>query len=302
MSLKLAFMGTPDFAVPSLVQCLEAGHEIRAVYTQPPRPAGRGMALQPSPVQRFAESRGLPVRTPKRLKDPSEHQAFAELGLDVAIVAAYGLILPKPILDAPCFGCINVHASLLPRWRGAAPIQRAIEAGDAETGITIMQMNEGLDTGDMLLVERMPISSDDTTDSLQKRLADLGARTLRSALHLLEQGKLKPQPQPEKGTTYAAKIAKEEMHIDWRRSAKEIDRKIRAFGAWTQASGARIKIRRAQEIEASGEPGVVIDDAPTIACGQASLRLLEVQREGRGPQDAASFLRGFDLPVGTRLS
>jgi len=294
-------MGTPDFAVPSLSHCLAAGHDVCMVYTQPPRPAGRGMALQPSPVQRLAEARGIAVRSPKRLKDAAEQQAFAALTLDLAIVVAYGLILPKAILDAPRLGCINVHASLLPRWRGAAPIQRAIEAGDTETGITIMQMDEGLDTGAMLLGKSLAIGADMTAQSLHDQLAELGAKTLIEALSAIAAGRQVPQAQSDIGAIYAPKITKPETRIDWHRPAVEIDRRIRAFGGWTQGLGARIRIHRVQPVDGSGPPGTVLDNAPTVACGQGALRLIELQREGKAIQDAAAFLRGFALAVGTRL-
>ncbi len=304
--LRLAFLGTPDFARVSLEALAAAEHEIAAVYCQPPRPAGRGKKLRPSPVQAFAEARGWEVRTPKRLKDPEAQADFAALELDVAVVAAYGLILPRAILEAPRLGCLNVHASLLPRWRGAAPIQRAILAGDAETGITIMQMDEGLDTGAMLLQEAIPIGERTTASELHDALAELGGRLIVEALAGLSQGRLTPQPQPEAGVTYAAKLERAEGQLDWRESAEDLDRRRRAFapwpGAWFEAAGERIKVLDSQVVEwPSAASGQVLDDALTIACGADALRLLTVQRAGKQPMDAAAFLRGFPLEPGTRL-
>lgn len=302
-------MGTPDFAVPTLAACLEAGHDVAMVYCQPPRPAGRGMALTPSPVQRFAEERGLAIRAPVSLKGPEEQAAFAALGLDLAVVVAYGLILPRAILTAPRLGCVNVHASRLPRWRGAAPIHRAIEAGDDETGITIMAMDEGLDTGPTLLTSTIAIEPRATTGALHDTLKVLGARLLARALAALEEGSLTPTPQPAIGATYAAKVSKEEARIDWRLPAARIDAKIRAFdpfpGAWTEIGGQRVKIRAAIPIAradgARAEPGTVLDGDLTIACGDGALKLLTVQREGKAAQDATTFLRGFPVPAGARL-
>lgn len=303
--LRLAFMGSPDFAVPSLNALIEAGHEIAAVYTQPPRPAGRGQRPKPSPVQVAAEAHNLPVRTPVTLKDPAEQMAFAELGLDAAVVVAYGLILPRPVLEAPRLGCLNVHASLLPRWRGAAPIQRAILAGDRETGVTIMVMDEGLDTGPTLLAERIPIGPDETAATLHDRLAALGARLIVAALDGLATGRLQPVPQPAEGVTYAAKLTRAEGRLDWRRPASVLERQVRALapwpGAWFEAGGDRIKVLAAEPAPGEGPPGRVLDDRLTVACGEGALRLTRVQRAGKAPMGAAEFLRGFPLPAGTDL-
>jgi methionyl-tRNA formyltransferase len=298
-------MGTPDFSVPILENLIHAGHEVAAVYSQPPRPAGRGHQLRPSPVAACAEARGIPVHTPKSLRSAEEQQTFAGLRADVAIVAAYGLILPKAILDAPRQGCINVHASLLPRWRGAAPIQRCIEAGDHVTGVTIMQMDEGLDTGAMLLMEDMPITPTTTGGSLYDDLSAMGARLTVDALKRLEAGSLLAVPQPPEGVTYAAKLAKEEGRIDWRRSAAELDRRIRAFtpwpGAWFELKGERIKLIAAKPVAGRGEPGQVLDDTLAVACGEGALMLETLQRAGKAPMAAADLLRGFPIPAGTRL-
>ena len=304
--LRLAFMGTPDFAVPSLAALIEAGHEIAAVYSQPPRPAGRGHREMPSPVQQKAIAHGLPVRTPARL-DAAAQADFAALGLDAAVVAAYGLILPKPVLAAPRLGCLNIHASLLPRWRGAAPIQRAILAGDAETGVTIMQMEEGLDTGAMLLAEAVPIGSQDTAQSVHDRLAALGARLILPALDGLAAGTLVPRPQPAEGVTYAKKLRREEGALDWRRPAVELERAVRAFdpwpGAWFEHQGERIKVLAAELAPtlSGAAPGIVLDDRLTIACGAGALRPLMLQRGGRAPQPADAFLRGHAIAAGTLL-
>ncbi len=304
--LRLAFLGTPDFARVSLETLAAAGHEIAAVYCQPPRPAGRGKKLRPSPVQALAGARGWEVRTPKRLKDPEAQAAFAALELDAAVVAAYGLILPRAILEAPRLGCLNVHASLLPRWRGAAPIQRAILAGDVETGITIMQMDEGLDTGATLLQEAIPIGARTTASELHDALAALGGRLIVEALAGLSQGRLTPQPQPEAGATYAAKLERGEGRLDWGEAAEALDRRRRAFapwpGAWFEAAGERIKVLDSEVVgRTAATPGQVLDDAPTIACGEGALRLVTVQRAGKQPMAAAAFLRGFPLEAGTRL-
>ena len=299
------FMGTPDFSVPILDNLIAAGHEIAAVYSQPPRPAGRGHQLRPSPVHAFAESKGIPVHTPKSLKSAEAQEAFAALRADAAIVAAYGLILPKAILDAPRRGCINVHASLLPRWRGAAPIQRCIEAGDAHTGVTIMQMDEGLDTGAMLLIESMPIGPSMTGGKLHDHLSAMGARLIVEALKKLEAGSLIATPQPPEGVTYAAKLAKEEGRIDWRRTARELDRQLRALtpwpGMWFELAGERIKLISAKPVADSGEPGEVLDDELTVACGEGALKCVTLQRAGKAPMAAADLLRGFAIPAGTHL-
>ena len=295
---RLAFMGTPDFAVAILDALIAAGHDIAAVYSQPPREAGRGHRVMPSPVQKRAEEAGLMVRHPARL-GPEEAAEFAALNLDVAVVAAYGLILPKAVLAAPRLGCLNVHASLLPRWRGAAPIERAILTGDVETGVTIMQMEAGLDTGPMLLREAVAIDARATASSLHDELAALGARLIVDALDRIEQ--LTPRPQPSEGVTYAKKISRDEGRIDWRNPAVEIERQVRALDAWFDAKGERIKLRAAELVPGQGAPGTVLDAAPTIACGTGALRLVNLQRPGRAPLDGAAFLRGFALPPGTVL-
>ena len=305
MTLRLAFMGTPDFAVPTLAELIAQGHDIAAVYSQPPRPKGRGMALEPGPVQKFAESAKLPVRTPLSLKDEEEQAAFAALEMDAAIVVAYGLLLPKPILEAPMLGCFNLHGSLLPRWRGAAPIQRAVMAGDAETGVMVMRMDEGLDTGPVLMAERVRIGRK-TSGELSAELSRLGADLMVRALGALERGGIAPQPQPEEGITYAKKISKEEARIDWRRSAHEIDCQIRGLspfpGAFTQANGERLKILYAEPANGSGKPGTLLDDELTVACGDGALRLIKVQRAGKSVMSAAELLKGFALARGTQLA
>jgi methionyl-tRNA formyltransferase len=303
--LRLAFMGTPDFAVPALAELIAAGHDIAAVYTQPPRPAGRGQALRPSPLEVFARGQGLPVFSPLSLKAPEVQEEFRALALDAAVVAAYGLILPRAVLEAPQLGCFNIHASLLPRWRGAAPIQRAIMAGDAETGVTIMRMEAGLDTGPMLLVERVPIGPRMNTGALHDGLAAIGASLMVRALSALERGTLAETPQPAEGVAYAAKITKEESALDWRAPASVLDRTIRALsphpGAWFALGETRVRILDAEPVRGSGAPGLVLDGAPTIACGEGALRVLILQRAGRAPMQAAEFLRGLKLPPGTRL-
>ncbi len=307
--LRLAFMGTPDFAVPALQALADAGHDIVAVYSQPPRPAGRGQKDRLSPVQALAESRGWPVRTPTSLKTAEAQQDFAALKLDVAVVAAYGLILPPEILEAPRLGCLNIHASLLPRWRGAAPIQRAILAGDRETGITIMQMDAGLDTGAMLLQESLPIYPETNAQQLHDALADLGGRMIVHALEDCGNSRLLPQAQPDFGVTYADKVQKAEGHLDWTLAAAELDRRVRAFTPWPGAffeavkggKQERIKVLAAEPLPYGGSPGEVLDQGPTIACGAGSLRLWQLQRAGRGGMTAEAFLRGFPLPTGSRL-
>ena len=305
--LRLAFLGTPDFAVPSLASLIDAGHQLVAVYTQPPRPAGRGHRAQRSPVHAFAAEHDLPVLTPARLRDPEEHARFAALDLDLAVVAAYGLILPRPILDAPRLGCLNVHASLLPRWRGAAPIQRALLAGDRETGITLMQMDPGLDTGPMLVAESVPIGPDTTATALHDTLAALGARMLPPALTRLETGTLAPRPQPEDGVTYAAKITREDGRIDWQ-DAGYVVRQVRALTPWPGCSfdysGKSLRVLAAEPVpERTGPIGRVLDERLTVACAEGgSVRLLTLQRPGRGPLAADAFLRGFPIPPGTDLT
>ncbi len=303
--MRLAFMGTPDFARAALEALATAGHDIAAVYSQPPRPSGRGQKPRPSPVHAFAESKGLPVRNPLSLREPKEQAAFDALKLDAAVVAAYGLILPPAILQAPRLGCLNIHASLLPRWRGAAPIQRALLAGDRETGITIMLMDKGLDTGPILLSEPTPIAPDDTAGTLHDRLAVMGAKLIVTALDRLAAGSLQPTPQPSDGVTYAAKLTREEERLDWRKEADELDRQVRALSprpaAWCEMAGERIKVLAAETIESSGPPGRMLDEQLTIACGSGALRLEIVQRAGKSPMPAADFLRGFHLVMGTVL-
>ncbi len=296
--LRLAFMGTQPFAVAILDALIAAGHDIAAVYCQPPRQAGRGHRVVPSPVQERAEKAGLLVRHPARL-GPEEAAEFAALSLDVAVVAAYGLILPQAVLRAPRFGCINVHASLLPRWRGAAPIERAILAGDRETGVTIMQMEEGLDTGPMLASAAVPILSSTTAAALREQLAALGARLLSSVLDQI--ATLVPRPQPAEGVTYAKKITREEGRIDWRKDAATLERQVRALDSWFEAKGERIKLLAAALGEGAATPGTVLDAVPTIACDSGTLKLLSLQRGGRGVVDGAAFLRGFAIPPGTVL-
>lgn len=301
--MRIIFMGTPEFAVPTLAALHDAAHEIVAVYTQPPRPAGRGKKLQPSPVQREAEIRHLPVFSPVSLKSAEEQAKFAALDADLAVVAAYGLILPQPILDAPWRGCLNVHASLLPRWRGAAPVQRAILAGDTITGITLMQMEAGLDTGPMLATARVPIA-DKTAGELTAELAEIGAQLMVGTLTELEM--LRALPQDDAAATYAKKIDKAESRIDWAESAVQIERQVRAFapapGAWFEHEGERYRVLKAQVVEAVGDAGTVLDDQFTIAAGEGALRPLIVQRAGKPAMDAAALLRGKPIPAGTRLA
>ena len=305
MTLRLAFMGTPDFAVPTLAELIAQGHDIACVYSQPPRPKGRGMALEPGPVHKFAESAGLPVRTPVSLKGAAEQEDFAALNLDAAIVVAYGLLLPKPILEAPRLGCFNLHGSLLPRWRGAAPIQRAVMAGDDETGVMVMQMDEGLDTGPVLMAEKVRIGRK-TSGDLAAELSRLGADLMVRSLGALERGGVTPQVQSADGVTYAKKIAKDEARIDWSKSAGEIDCLIRGLapapGAFTEVKGERLKILYAMPVQDRGEPGEVLTDDLTVACGDGALRLLKVQRAGKGVMDARELLKGFALPPGTVFS
>ena len=299
--MRIIFMGSPDFAVPALNALVEAGHEIAAVYCQPPRPAGRGKADRKTAVHERAEQLELEVRTPRTLRDAEEQAKFAAQCADLAVVAAYGLILPKPILDAPKLGCVNIHASLLPRWRGAAPIQRAILAGDTVSGVTIMQMDEGLDTGPMLLKQELKLDHKNA-GQVTEELAKLGARTL---LQWLE--KPSPaEPQPGNGATYAPKVDKAEARIDWNRPAIEIERQVRAFspspGAWFEAIGERIKLLEARAgDDASGQPGEVLDDCLNVAAGEGYVRPLRVQRAGRGAMTVDELLRGFAIPKGTVL-
>ena len=295
-------MGTPAFAVPTLLALHEAGHAIPAAYTQPPRPSGRGKQLQTSPVHQAAEALGIPVCHPDTLRDMEAQANFLALEPDVAVVAAYGLMLPQPILDGPAKGCLNVHASLLPRWRGAAPIQRAILAGDSMTGVTIMRMERGLDTGPMLASARVPVE-DKTSGELHAELAEIGARLMVDTLAQLDQ--LKPEPQPELGATYAAKIDKGEARIDWSKPAELIEREVRAFapfpGSWFEIDGERIKLLKAHVIGVNGADGTVLDDELTVACGNAALRPVTVQRAGKPAMSAAEFLRGKAVPVGAVL-
>jgi methionyl-tRNA formyltransferase len=312
--MKLAFLGTSEFAVPALRALVDAGHDVIAVYTRAPKPAGRGQQERRTPVHELALSLGLPVRTPKSLKSEEEAQAFAALDLDAAVVVSYGHILPKRFLDAPVLGCLNIHGSLLPRWRGAAPIHRAILAGDAETGVTTMRMDEGLDTGAMLLAERTPISAADTAETVHDRLAELGARLIVSTLDGLLAKTLESVPQSEVGVTYAHKLGKEEGVLDWRRPAAELERKVRAFHPWPgtwfevateKSGGERIKVLAAGLALASGAPGTVSvgrDGFPVVACGIGSLKLLKLQRAGKSAQSADAFLRGFALAAGTVLA
>ena len=283
--MRVAFFGSAAFSLPTLVALLDAGYEIPAVYTQPPRKAGRGHKLRRSPVQAYAESRGLPVHTPQSLRDADEQRRFSELALGAAVVAAYGLILPKPMLAAPRLGCLNVHASLLPRWRGAAPIERAILAGDSETGITIMQMDAGLDTGPVLTAARVPIGPGTTSADLHEVLAELGARLLVRALAGVAAGTLRPTPQPESGATYAPKLERMEGRLDWRRPAVELERAVRALnpqpGVWFEHAGERIKVLKAEVADGAGPPGHILDECLTVACGGQALRPRLLQRPGR---------------------
>ena len=294
--MKVIFMGTPDFSVPVL-ESVHRAHEIVAVYCQPPRPAGRGKADRPSPVQARAEALGLPVRHPVSLRGAEAVAEFAALGADVAVVVAYGLILPQAVLDAPRLGCLNIHASLLPRWRGAAPIHRAIMAGDRETGVCIMQMEAGLDTGPVLLREAVQIGAEETTAELHDRLSTLGARLILQALDRLPG--LVPEPQPDAGVTYAAKIDKAEARIDWSRPAAEVDRLIRGLspfpGAWTLVNGERVKLLRSRLVEGQGAPGKVLQGF-VVACGTGAVEITEAQREGKRPMPATEVLRGLTLP------
>jgi len=296
--MRLIFMGTPDFSVPVLDALVAAGHAIAAVYCQPPRPAGRGKRARPSPVQARAETLGLPVRHPASLKGADAQADFAALDADAAVVVAYGLILPQAVLDAPRHGCLNIHASLLPRWRGAAPIQRAILAGDRYTGVCIMRMEAGLDTGPVLLRDTCAIGPADTAADLHDRLSAMGARLIVDALARLDT--LRPEPQPTDGVTYADKIDKAEARIDWTRPAAEVDRQIRALspfpGAWCMADAARLKLLHSRVVAGAGAPGQVLDGF-TIACGSGAVDVLEAQREGRRPMPAAEVLRGAPLPA-----
>lgn len=308
--LRIVFMGTPEFSVPALSEIVAAGHEVAAVYTQPPRPAGRGMSERKSPVHVFAEAAGVPVLTPQSLKTAETQAAFAAHAADVAIVIAYGLLLPKAILDVPRHGCLNLHGSALPRWRGAAPIQRAVMAGDAETAAMVMRMDEGLDTGPVCLAESIAIGPDMTAGELHDRMALVGAGLIVKALAALERGSVDCRPQPEAGVTYARKIGNEEARIDFGQPAREVHNLIRGLspapGAWFQVTGAngmpeRIKVLRATLAEGADAPGTVLDDMLTIACGDGAVQVLQVQRAGKRPMTAAELLRGFALPAGKRV-
>ncbi len=309
MSLRVIFMGTPDFAVPTLSEIIGQGHEVVAVYTRSPKPAGRGMAETRTPVHQLADRFAIPVFTPKTLRAAEAQETFASLGADVAVVVAYGLILPKEVLEAPALGCLNLHGSLLPRWRGAAPIQRAIMAGDTETGVMVMRMDEGLDTGPVGMVEKIAITPDMTAQDLHDRMSGLGADLMVRALAALERGSLGFVAQAADGVTYAAKIDKAEARIDWAKPAAEVHNLIRGLspfpGAWFEADlgkgKERVKVLRAKRVAAGGVAGTVLDEALTIACGDGAVQLVEVQRAGSKAMVAADFLRGAKLGAGTRL-
>jgi methionyl-tRNA formyltransferase len=306
--MKLAFLGTSTFAVPALQALVDAGHTVAAVYTRTPKPAGRGQQERKTPVHVLANGLDLAVRTPRTLRSAEEAAAFKALDLDAAVVVAYGHILPKDFLDAPVLGCLNIHGSLLPRWRGAAPIHRALLAGDSETGVTTMRMDEGLDTGPMLMAERIPISAADTAETIHDRLAELGARLIVSTLDGLVRSAISAVPQPTEGVTYAHKLGKEEGALDWRRPAAELERKVRAFHPWPgttfEVGAERIKVHEAALALAAGAPGTVSlsrDGFPVVACSVGGLKLLRLQRAGKAAQPADAFLRGFALPAGTVL-
>jgi methionyl-tRNA formyltransferase len=310
MSLRLVFMGSPDFALPTLKALIAAGHEILAVYTQPPRPAGRGKKERPTPVHAYAESMGLPVYTPRTLRDAGEQARLAALGADAGVVVAYGLILPEPVLKAPKHGCYNLHASLLPRWRGAAPINRAIMAGDEKTGVCVMRMDAGLDTGDVCACEEVPITPGMTAGDLHDILAEKGARLMTEAMNRLERdGRLECRPQPAEGATYAPKIDKAEAAIDFSRPARDVLAQIHGLSPWPGAwfllpregEPLRVRVLRAEEAAGSGKPGEVLDTQLTIACGEGAIRPLVLQRAGKAPLEREAFLRGTPVPAGTRL-
>ena len=305
MALSLAFMGSSDFSVPALIALHNAGHKISAVYCQPPRPAGRGQNERPCPVDVIARRFGFPVFTPTTFHDDSTCQDFIDLNLDIAVVAAYGLIVPKAILQAPRLGCINIHASLLPRWRGAAPIQRAILANDSESGITIMQMNEGLDTGPTLLSGKVPITTATTGETLHDSLSALGSSLILDVLAGLQENTIAATPQPNEGITYAKKLNRTESILEWQKSAQKLERQIRAFmpwpGSWFKHGGERIKVLAASQADKTGSPGTVVDNQLTIACGEGSLRPLTLQRAGKRAMTTDEFLRGWPIPAGTKL-
>jgi methionyl-tRNA formyltransferase len=308
MPLRLIFMGTPEFAVPTLLELVAHGHEITAVYTRAPKPGGRrGLELQPTPIEREARRLGIPVLTPKTLKTPEALDEFRAHNADAAVVVAYGMILPQAILDTPGLGCFNLHASLLPRWRGAAPINRAIMAGDAESGVMVMKMDVGLDTGDVAMAERLAISDAMTASDLHDALARLGADLMVRAMAALARGALQLTKQSEQGVTYAAKIDKAEAKIDWSEPAHAVLRHIHGLspfpGAWGEIAGeaARVKVLRCELAKGAGAPGTVLDDRLTIACGEGAIRIIELQRAGKAPMKAADFLRGTPVKPGTRL-
>ena len=301
--MRVAFMGTPEFSVPALSALIEAGHEIACVYSQPPRPAGRGHKRRLSPIQELAESLDLDARQPSSLGEKTVQAEFLSLNADVAVVVAYGLILPKPILSAPRLGCLNIHASLLPRWRGAAPIQRAILAGESETGITIMQIDDGLDTGPILAVERVPITKKTTASNLHDELAKIGARLI---VEVLSDDLPSPVSQPEEGVTYAQKLDRAEGRIDWTRTSSEIDRRVRALnpwpGVWCELNSERLQILSVKPVNGSGVPGTVIAEPLIVACGEGALQIDQVQRAGRSKMPTADFVRGYPVPIGTVFS
>ena len=301
--MRVAFMGTPEFSVPALSALIEAGHEIACVYSQPPRPAGRGHKKRLSPIQELAESLDLDARQPSSLGEKTVQAEFLSLNADVAVVVAYGLILPKPILSAPRLGCLNIHASLLPRWRGAAPIQRAILAGESETGITIMQIDDGLDTGPILAVERVPITKKTTASNLHDELANIGARLI---VEVLSDDLPSPVSQPEEGVTYAQKLDRAEGRIDWTRASSEIDRRVRALnpwpGVWCELNSERLQILSVKPVNGSGVPGTVIAEPLIVACGEGALQIDQVQRAGRSKMPTADFVRGYPVPIGTVFS
>lgn len=310
MTLRLIFMGTPDFAVPTLIEMIGRGYDVAAVYTRAPKPAGRGMDVQPSPVEREARRFGIAVLHPTSLKTAQAQAVFRDHKAEAAVVVAYGLLLPRPVLEAVSLGCFNLHASLLPRWRGAAPINRAIMAGDAETGVMVMKMEEGLDTGPIAMAERMAIAPDMTAGDLHDRLARLGADLMLRALAALERGALTLTPQPPAGATYAAKIDKSETRIDWSQSWKEVHDHCRGLspfpGAWfelaSEGAPVRVKVLRTTRGEGTGAPATLLDDRFTVACGEGAVRIVELQRAGRQPMKAEDFLRGHRLTPGARLS
>lgn len=307
MPLRLIFMGTPDFSVPTLLELVAHGHEIAAVYTRAPKPGGRrGLQLQPTPVEEAARKLGIPVLTPKTLKTPEALDEFRAFDADAAVVVAYGMILPQAILDAPKLGCYNLHASLLPRWRGAAPINRAIMAGDAESGVMVMKMDIGLDTGDVAMAERIAITDNMTALDLHDRLSRLGADLMVRAMAALERGGLQLKTQSEDGVTYAAKIDKAEARIDWSKPARAVLRHIHGLspfpGAWAELENARVKILRCELAKGAGAPGEVLDDQLTIACGESAIRIIELQREGKARMQAADFLRGVPVKAGARFT